>query len=95
MKTRKVLLFAAALLLLSGGVLAPPGRSQTVEPGVAPGGTYRLTSLALPSAPDIVWQVSGTCSGGHYRLSVQPAEAASGSGCCCTYLPCTMRSYQP
>jgi hypothetical protein len=96
MKTRRVILMAVvALLFLSTGALAQPGGLYTVEQGVASGGGYHLTSLTLPSVPGPTWQVSGTASGGNYRLFAPPAPASTGSGCCCTYLPCATRSYQP
>jgi hypothetical protein len=96
MKTRSVILVAVvALLLVSTGALAQPGGLSTVEQGVLSGGGYRLTRLALPSVPGPTWQVSGTASGGHYRCAAAPALGSAGSGCCCTYLPCALRSYRP
>jgi len=76
--------------LLSGGVLAQsPGRGLAspyqVAGGLISGGSYRLTTAD--------WQVSGTASGGGYRLVGPAAPGAAGSGCCCTYLPCVMRDW--
>ncbi len=77
--------------LLAGGVLAQsPGRGLATGPyqvagGLISGGSYRLTIAD--------WQVSGTASGGGYRLVGPAAPGAAGSGCCCTYLPCVMRQW--
>jgi hypothetical protein len=93
MKTRRVILVAVvALLFSSTGVLAQHGGLYTAEQEVASGGSYHLTSLAPSSVADLTWQVSGTASGGNYRLSALPALALTGSGCCCTYLPCILRN---
>jgi hypothetical protein len=61
-----------------------PAPCYFVELGSSSGGEYHLTSLA--------WQVSGTSSGGDYRLLGPAAPALRGSGCCCTYLPMTLRN---
>ena len=95
MKIRCVILVAVAvLLLLSTGALAQPGGLPAAESGVASGGGCRLTSLALPSVPGPAWRVSGTASGGRYRLSASLLLGSAGSGCCCTYLPCVLRKYK-
>ena len=54
------------------------------EPGIASGGAYQLASVA--------WDVSGMSSGGDYRLQGSVAPRLRGSGCCCTYLPLTLRN---
>jgi hypothetical protein len=89
MKIQTVILMALVLLLLLGSTAS----AQTGKPDPAPwyvvrAGTssaegYYLTALA--------WQVSGTASGGRYRL-VGPASPAGGNQCCCTYLPCVVRN---
>jgi hypothetical protein len=86
---RRIVLLAAvvALLLLSTVALAQPGRGYTVEEGTLAGGGYRLTRSILPTGD--------TMSGGGYRLLSLAELPAAGSGCCCTYLPCATRSYQP
>ena len=99
MKPGTVILSAIVAILLLGGI-APdltknaPAVAQSGEPGPAAGyivdqGTvfgehYCLTSLA--------WHVDGLASGGKYRLLSPAAPALRGSGCCCTYLPLTLRS---
>jgi hypothetical protein len=61
-----------------------PIPSYEVESGSSSGGDYHLTSLA--------WQVCGTARGGGYHLVGPEAPALRGSGCCCTYLPMTLRN---
>ena len=98
MKVKVALLATIAALVLLGSVaLAQSGRQPplswyTVEGETIVGGSYRLTSLALRSAQGDTWQVSGTASGGGYRL-LGPASPAGGNQCCCTYLPCVVRNY--
>jgi hypothetical protein len=58
-----------------------------VEAGTVAGGSYQLSSLA--------WRITGTASGGNYSLSIPHEPSLRGSGCCCTYLPCATRNYQP
>ena len=88
MKARLVLLvIVAALLFLGGSVLAQAGgpaapASNYFEPGIAAGGNYRLAGLS--------WEVRGTPGGAGYLLW-GPAAPRQGGGCCCVYLPCTMR----
>jgi hypothetical protein len=103
MKTRTAILIAFVALLLLGSVaLAQPddrtsGTWFCVEPASAAAQGYRLTSVTLrqgfgklnPSAQGSAWRVSGTASGGGYRLLEAPA--LTGSGCCCTYLPLIRR----
>jgi hypothetical protein len=95
----KAILVAAGVLLLLGGVVlcqahdpalaqsGGPGSSvrYAVEPGSVAGEGYRLTSLT--------WHLSGTASGGSYRLLCPAAPRLQGSGCCCTYLPLLVRSF--
>jgi hypothetical protein len=103
MKTRTAILIAIAALLLLGSVALAqpdnrtPGRWFCVEPASAAAQGYRLTSVTLRqpfdfaqgSAQGSAWRVSGTASGGGYRLLEAPA--LTGSGCCCTYLPLIRR----
>lgn len=49
------------------------------------GGGYRLTALT--------WQVIGTSGAVGYHLQSLYGPALTGSGCCCAYLPCTVRNY--
>jgi hypothetical protein len=84
MRGQTVILATLAVLVLLGSVtLAQAGRQPPLSWYVA-GGGYRLTGLA--------WQVSGTASGGRYRL-VGPASPGEGNQCCCTYLPCVVRNF--
>ena len=89
MKARTLFLIAVtALLLLGIAGAAQSGRGSVagyvVQPGTASGGAYRLTGLA--------WQVNGTANGGGYLLQAVGRTMARGSGCCCAYLPCILRS---
>jgi hypothetical protein len=79
------------VLLLVGVVLAQTGGASdlptwyTVEQGTASGGSYYLTGLA--------WRASGTAGGGGYRLLEPASPTLTGSGCCCTYLPCMLKNH--
>ena len=90
MKRIAILTAIVALLLLGAVALAQPGGHDpptwyTVEQGTVSGGGYYLTSLA--------WRASGTAGGGGYRLLGPASPALRGNGCCCTYLPCVVRSF--
>ena len=100
MPTRRALvtiltLVAMVLLALSAAALAQAARPYQAEPTTLSGGQYTLTGLGPGSFPGSAWWISGEASGGNYRLSAPPAPASAGSGCCCIYLPCLTRSYQP
>ncbi len=56
----------------------------SVKAGASAGGVYRLTSLA--------WRAGAASSGGVYRL-LGPASPSGGNPCCCSYLPCVVRTY--
>jgi hypothetical protein len=99
MKIRAAILCVVALLLVgsvalrqvrsvalaqSGGPLPLVG--YAAEKGVASGGGYRLMSLVH------IWQVGEVASGGGYRL-LSPASPGGGNQCCCTYVPCVVRSF--
>ena len=89
MKKRSVFVSVIQILLLLGmvvGVMAAergPGAQVAVRPGTAVGGRYQLAGLS--------WQANSTTSGGDYRLTGVFAPSLTGSGCCCTYLPCVLR----
>jgi hypothetical protein len=85
-RRRRIVLLAAVaiLLLLSTAASARPGGDHAVEEGTLSGGGYRLTSVSLPAG--------STMSGGGYQLLSLARSMASGSGCCCTYLPCIVRN---
>jgi hypothetical protein len=74
----------AALLLLSTAASAQPSGGYTVTEATLAGGGYHLTSVSLP--------VDQPMSGGRYQLLSLAESTATGSGCCCTYLPCIMRN---
>lgn len=78
-----VLLAGVALAQPSGG--SDPPTLYTVERGTASGGAYHLISLR--------WQVDGTVSGGEYVLLGPASPTLTGSGCCCTYMPCVLRNF--
>lgn len=68
--------------LAQAGEAGPaPGYYVAQEPMLGEG--YHLTNL--------VWRVSGTASGESYILVAPAAATLRGSGCCCTYLPISVR----
>lgn len=86
MKTQiTLLLILVVLVCMSTGAGALSTPRYQVEAGTIAGGGYQLTS-AGPGADNV-------SAGGAYRLLGPSAPALRGSGCCCTYLPCTMRSW--
>jgi 4-amino-4-deoxy-L-arabinose transferase-like glycosyltransferase len=91
MKQRIILAVIIFLTLLATVVIAQPdgprAQQYRVENRGASGGGYQLTGL--------VWQVTGTARGGNYQLLCPAASTQRGSGCCCTYLPITLRSFKP
>ena len=88
MRTRIPILIAIVALLLVGSMTLAqsnePPAGYAIEQGTASGGSYRLTSLS--------WHASGGASGGGYRL-LGPASPSGGNQCCCTYLPCVLRTH--
>jgi hypothetical protein len=85
MHTRMILAIVVILLLLLGtGVLAQPDGQYRFETATASGGGYQVASFS--------WQVTGSASGGDYHLFGPAAPNLRGSGCCCTYLPFTLRN---
>ncbi len=90
MKARVIVLAALIILLLAGSAaLAQPEKQAQptwymVERGITSGGGYHLLGLA--------WQVNGAASGGKYHLLNPLSPAGSENGCCCTFLPCVLRS---
>jgi hypothetical protein len=72
---------------VQGGIVAQSTQASSaprvVQQDVVSGGGYRLTSPA--------WQVSGAASGGAYHLRA-PTSPSSGTMCCCSYLPCILKS---
>ncbi len=84
---KRIMMFVVVVvaLLLTGVALAQPDRPHRVESGTSSGAGYHLTSTT--------WQVSGTSSGGDYQLLQPAAPTLRGSGCCCTFLPLTVRNW--
>jgi hypothetical protein len=87
MKRTILLLLLAACLLSIGTVTAQIDRNGP-EPGyrierIVSGDGYHLDSLN--------WQFSGVSSSSKYLLLSQPNQQTFASGCCCAYLPCTLR----
>jgi len=84
---RRIVLLAAivALLLVSTAASAQSGEGYAVEEGIMAGGSYRLTSASLPDSEPMI--------GGGYQLLRLAGSTATGSGCCCTYLPCILRNW--
>ena len=88
MKTRVILTVIATLLLLGTVALAHSGEQAppswyVVAQEVTSGGHYHLVGLT--------WQVSGISSGGNYRLLGPESPTLRGRGCCCSFLPCTLK----
>ena len=79
-----LLLFLTALLLLSTGTSAMSGPRYQVEPTTLSGGSYQIGSFGV--------QAGNLATGGEYRLLGPSAPELRGSGCCCTYVPCTLRN---
>jgi hypothetical protein len=99
MKTRTIILLAIVALLLVGGVALRQAQDSALAQSSGPlelagnavkqsatsGGHYRLVSTS--------WQVSGVSSGGGYQLAVSLSPVGTGTPCCCTYLPCVLRTH--
>ena len=85
MKARVIFLLVLLILLSAVGTVALSAGRYQIEVGTIAGGAYRLTSSgALANA---------LSAGGDYILLVPSAPEGQGSGCCCTYLPCALRSW--
>jgi hypothetical protein len=84
---RRIVLLAvlSILLLVSTAASARPGGGHAVKAGTMAGGGYHLTSVTLPAGDMMI--------GGGYQLRRVPESTATGSGCCCTYLPCIQRNW--
>ncbi len=82
-------ILACVVALASLAFAAPASRSgmgpaAAVGLTTAGGGRYRLDS-----GP---WLIQGTAAGSGYRLEVVPVPAGAGTPCCCTFVPCMLRS---
>jgi hypothetical protein len=89
MRTLIALLLVIALLAMGSATLVQaggpdPAQAMSVQPGTITGGNYHLTNRA--------WHVSGSATGGDYTVDAPYQPELRGNGCCCTYLPCTMRN---
>jgi hypothetical protein len=72
-----------ASMAAAEGSWADPSPVYTVEQVPIAGEGYHLNVAS--------WQVSGASSGGSYHLEGPAAPELRGSGCCCTFLPLTLR----
>lgn len=85
MKARVIFLLVLLIVFSAVGTVALPAGRYQIEIGIIAGGAYRLTSSGAPA--------NAVSAGGDYMLLVPSASAAQGSGCCCTFLPCALRSW--
>jgi hypothetical protein len=89
MNTRKFLILG--LIVILAWLVPIGGAEQSSSAQTSPSG---LESAISPDGgywnPDITWKVDGVTSGGAYRLDSSRLPASTGSGCCCTYLPCIL-----
>jgi hypothetical protein len=71
----------------------PASNHSADHPGVTTlsGGRYRLTSVTASESQQRAWQNRDLASGGGYHLKGLASPQLTGSGCCCTYLPCVQR----
>ena len=72
-----------AYMAAAEGSGAAPFAVYTVELVPIAGEGYHLSVSS--------WQVNGASSGGGYHLEGPAAPELGGSGCCCTFLPLTLR----
>jgi hypothetical protein len=54
-----------------------------LESGASSSADYQIS--------DVTWRVEGISTGGAYRLESASEPLSTGSGCCCTYLPCVIK----
>ena len=76
------ILFTPAVDITGASALYDP--PYRVEAGTISGGSYRLANFGQ--------QTGRVAAGGAYRLLVPSVPDLRGSGCCCTYVPCTLRN---
>jgi hypothetical protein len=97
MKVRIVIACLFVTLLLASSIaLAQSGRGSSTSSYVAQNATlsaghYRLTSQAYSGTQNQTWQGMSTSADGKYLLARSMPPELNGSGCCCMYLPCTMK----
>jgi hypothetical protein len=77
----------AWLIPLGGGKHASSAEVAWVLSGSAASndGVFQISTLT--------WKVEGVSLGGEYRLENLSTPLLTGSGCCCTYLPCIIRTH--
>jgi hypothetical protein len=87
MKTRIIIVLLITILILASGAMASAHANldgipitYQITTGLSTGNGYQIFPLN--------WQVSGALSGGNYSLEVRNSPSLTGSGCCCTFLPC-------
>ena len=78
---------------LSGGRMAYMAAAE--GSGLDPSPVYTVEQVPIAGEGyhlDVSsWQVSGVSTGGGYHLEEAAAPELRGSGCCCTFLPLTLR----
>jgi hypothetical protein len=90
MKMRIVILIVVLALLLGGSAAMARSSEQgspalrAAQQDMMSGEGYHLTRLT--------WQVSGAASGTGYSLVSPGGPTGTGTQCCCSYLPCVLRS---
>jgi hypothetical protein len=73
------------LLLWCTGAIALSASDYQVKVGILSGGEYVLVGTSENAGPRL--------AGGAYQLLMPSALHLTGSGCCCTYLPCTFDNW--
>jgi len=79
-----ILVVALVCLAILGGVVWAASSNPSTQDQPAPGspGEYYLTSRS--------WEADGTLVGPGYQL--RGTVTGTGTPCCCSYLPCTLRN---
>jgi hypothetical protein len=57
-----------------------------VQPATIAGGAYRIATGGVAGPAPVM------AAGGNYRLGRVIPQVGSGTPCCCTFLPCTLKS---
>jgi hypothetical protein len=79
----------ALILLTSSQAMAQ--RKEPAQPAWSVASNRTLTGGSY-SLENLSWKVSGRLSGEGFRLESPEDPDLTGSGCCCTYLPCVFNS---
>jgi len=70
-----------------------PGAGYAVQPGTAAGGGYQLGGADW-AVRGISSASLGTAGGGGFRLEAGSGVRGTGTPCCCSYLPCSLKGYR-